>query len=92
MRPPPPESPPPPPLEYPPLDAPEDEDPEDDDPDDELGLGLELELESAVPRLPALRTPRVEPGVRLVGVALSPVPVPDCSMIRPALPSCIHAR
>ena len=28
-----------------------------------------------LPVLPALRTPRVEPGVRLDGVALSPVPV-----------------
>jgi hypothetical protein len=52
-------------LKIPPLDA-----PEDDAPDDELGL--ELELESV---LPVLRTPRDEPGVRLDGVALSPVPV-----------------
>lgn len=64
MRPPP-ESPPPPPLEYPPLDAPD----EDEDEDDEEGL-LELELE---PESPALRTPRVDPPVRLVGVALSPL-------------------
>lgn len=68
MRPPPPESLLPPP-EYPPLEV-----PEDDEPEDELELGDELELESD-PELPTLRAPRAEPGVRLVGVALSPVPV-----------------
>ena len=45
------------------------------DEDDELEPELELDPESALPRL---RTPRVELGERLVGVALSPaVVLPD---------------
>jgi hypothetical protein len=56
-----------------PLEAPDDpEDPEDPEEDDED----EPELASWPPLLlPALRAPREDPLVRLVGVAVSPLPL-----------------